>query len=304
EPASNCESTNPSHSTSCHCTTGEEDNRLIEMSLLSSKRISSSEGSQIQAPAPGEDDQTTGTGTSEHSQIQAPAPGEDDQTTETGTSEQSQIQTPAPGEGDQTTGTGTSERSQIQAPAPGEDDQTTGTGTCERSQIQAPAPGEDDQTIETDTSEQSSTQDHSKREDDQTIVTGTDLISTISEFLTKCDDFQLFRLTKFYRDRLEQAIEEGVDRVSSLLTDEWVFSGQEHQKITELVEKGNRAGSSKLLLNLVMEKGSLVRRVMWESFVKVRHGVPKLDKILKELQEFGMNMKQDASKISNHLKGK
>ncbi|XP_072354316.1 NACHT, LRR and PYD domains-containing protein 3-like isoform X2 [Scyliorhinus torazame] len=250
------------------------------MSLLSSKQISSSEGSQIQAPAPGEDDQTTGTGTSEHSQIQ----------------------TPAPGEGDQTTGTGTSEHSQIQHPAPGEGDQTTGTGTCEHSQIQAPAPGEDDQTIETDTSEQSSTQDHSKREDDQTIVTGTDLISTISEFLTKCDDFQLFRLTKFYRDRLEQAIEEGVDRVSSLLTDEWVFSGQEHQKITELVEKGNRAGSSKLLLNLVMEKGSLVRRVMWESFVKVRHGVPKLDKILKELQEFGMNMKQDASKISNHLK--
>ncbi|XP_038656812.1 NACHT, LRR and PYD domains-containing protein 3-like isoform X2 [Scyliorhinus canicula] len=51
-----------------------------------------------------------------------------------------------------------------------------------------------------------------------------------------------------------------------------------------------------------MEKGSLARRVMWESFVKMRHGVPKLDKILKEIQEFGMNMTQDASKISNHLK--
>ncbi|GCB76679.1 hypothetical protein scyTo_0021023 [Scyliorhinus torazame] len=61
------------------------------------------------------------------------------------------------------------------------------------------------------------------------------------------------------------------------------------QKVTELVEKGNRAGSSKLLLNLVMEKGSRARRVMWESFVMMRIGVPKLDKILKEIQELGSN---------------
>ncbi|XP_038656754.1 NACHT, LRR and PYD domains-containing protein 3-like [Scyliorhinus canicula] len=289
-----------------------------------------SEHSQIQAPAPGEDDQTTGTGTSEHSQIQAPAPGEDDQTTGTGISEHSQIQAPAPGEDDQTTGTDTSEHSQIQAPAPGEDDQTTGTGTSEHSQIQAPAPGEGDQTTGTGISEHSQIQAPAPGEGDQTTGVGTrkanlssggislvnaetydrktDLNSTITEFLAKCEDYWLFQLTKFYRDRLEQAIEEGVDGVSRLLTYERIFSGQEHRKITEIMEKGNRADSSKLLLNLVMEKGSQARRVMWESFVKLRHEVPKLDKILNEIQELGsdpfdnMNIAQGLSETPNHLK--
>ncbi|XP_041070435.1 NACHT, LRR and PYD domains-containing protein 3-like isoform X3 [Carcharodon carcharias] len=58
-----------------------------------------------------------------------------------------------------------------------------------------------------------------------------------------------------------------------------------------------------------MEKGSRARRVMWESFVKVHHGVPKLDKIIKEIQELGsdpfdyMNIGRDLSEIPSHLKG-
>ncbi|XP_078059580.1 NACHT, LRR and PYD domains-containing protein 3-like isoform X2 [Mustelus asterias] len=56
-----------------------------------------------------------------------------------------------------------------------------------------------------------------------------------------------------------------------------------------------------------MEKGSRARRVMWESFVRMRHGVPKLDKILKEIQELGsdafddMNMTQGLSELPSHL---
>ncbi|XP_067835951.1 NACHT, LRR and PYD domains-containing protein 3-like isoform X2 [Heptranchias perlo] len=136
----------------------------------------------------------------------------------------------------------------------------------------------------------------------------TDPNTAITEFLTKCDDYQLFQMTKFYRDRLEQAIEEVVDGVSSLLTYARHFSGQEHRKVVDLVEKGNRADSSDLLLNLVMEKGSRARRVMWESFVKMHHTVPKLDKILKEMQELGpdpfdyMNIGRGLSEIPSHLK--
>ncbi|XP_067835586.1 NACHT, LRR and PYD domains-containing protein 3-like [Heptranchias perlo] len=136
----------------------------------------------------------------------------------------------------------------------------------------------------------------------------TDPNAAITEFLTKCDDYQLFQLTKFYRDRLEQAIEEVVDGVSSLLTYERHFSGLEHRKVVDLVEKGNRADSSKLVLNLVMEKGSRARRVMWESFVKMHHAVPKLDKILKEMQELGpdpfdyMNIGRGLPEIPSHLK--
>ncbi|XP_067833947.1 NACHT, LRR and PYD domains-containing protein 12-like [Heptranchias perlo] len=135
----------------------------------------------------------------------------------------------------------------------------------------------------------------------------TDPNTAITEFLTKCDDYQLFQLTKFYRDRLEQAIEEGVEGLSLMLTGEDHFSGQEYHKVTELAEKGNMAASSKLLLNLVMDKGSRARRVMWESFVKM-HRLPKLDKILKEMQELGpdpfdyMNIGRGLSEIPSHLK--
>ncbi|XP_078087476.1 NACHT, LRR and PYD domains-containing protein 3-like [Mustelus asterias] len=148
------------------------------------------------------------------------------------------------------------------------------------------------------------------RRENLTVSTGmkmdTDPNSTITEFLTMYDDYELFRLTKFYRDRLEQAIEEVVDGISSLLTYERHFSGQEHGKVIELMEKGNRAESSHLLLNLVMEKGSRARRSMWKSMMKMSHSVPKLDKILKIIQEpgsdFYMNMKRDVSEISSHLK--
>ncbi|XP_067864893.1 NACHT, LRR and PYD domains-containing protein 3-like isoform X1 [Heterodontus francisci] len=136
----------------------------------------------------------------------------------------------------------------------------------------------------------------------------TNLNFTITDFLTKCDDYQLSKLMKFYRDRLEQAIEEGVEGLSLILIGEDHFTGQEYQKVTELVEKGNQADSSKLVLNLVMEKGSRVRRLMWKSFVKMCHRLPKLYKILKEIQELGcdsfdyMDIARGLSEIPSHLK--
>ncbi|XP_072894872.1 NACHT, LRR and PYD domains-containing protein 3-like [Hemitrygon akajei] len=111
--------------------------------------------------------------------------------------------------------------------------------------------------------------------------------SVITELLASWDDFQLLQLTDFYRDRLEQAMEGGVHGVSLALTAENQFSGEEHRKISDIADKGERADSSKLLLSLVMKKGSRAQRVMWETFVKMRIGVPKLDKILKEIQEYG-----------------
>ncbi|XP_072881287.1 NACHT, LRR and PYD domains-containing protein 3-like isoform X1 [Hemitrygon akajei] len=111
--------------------------------------------------------------------------------------------------------------------------------------------------------------------------------SVITELLTNLDDIQLLHLTDFYRDRLEQAIEGKVHGVSLALTAENRFSGEEHRKISDLAIKGERVDSSKLLLSLVMEKDSRTRRVMWETFVKMRIGVPNLDKILKEIQIYG-----------------
>ncbi|XP_041036643.1 NACHT, LRR and PYD domains-containing protein 3-like [Carcharodon carcharias] len=132
--------------------------------------------------------------------------------------------------------------------------------------------------------------------------------STITELLTNYDDYQLFKLTTFYWDRLQQAIEEGVEGLAPMLTDQDYFSQQEYHKVTELTEKGNQAESAKLLLNLVMEKGSQTRRVMWESFVKMCHGLQKLDKILKEIKELGsdpfdyINITQGLSELPSHQK--
>ncbi|XP_059818528.1 uncharacterized protein LOC132389968 [Hypanus sabinus] len=112
-------------------------------------------------------------------------------------------------------------------------------------------------------------------------------LRVITKLLASWDDSQLLRLMDFYRDRLEQAMEGGVHGVSLALTAENQFSGEEHRKISDLADKGERADSSKLLLSLVMEKGSRARRMMWETFVKMRIGVPKLDRILKELQIYG-----------------
>ncbi|XP_072893263.1 NACHT, LRR and PYD domains-containing protein 3-like [Hemitrygon akajei] len=81
-----------------------------------------------------------------------------------------------------------------------------------------------------------------------------------------------------------------------------------HPTVTELAEKGNRAGASKLLLDLVMEKGSGAQRVMWESFVKLHHHSPKLSRILKEIQERGeaqfacMDTERGLSEVPTDLK--
>ncbi|XP_072133272.1 LOW QUALITY PROTEIN: NACHT, LRR and PYD domains-containing protein 3-like [Mobula birostris] len=127
--------------------------------------------------------------------------------------------------------------------------------------------------------------------------------SVITELLASWNDFQLLKLTDFYRDRLEQAMEGGVHRVSLALTAENQFSGEEHRKISDLADKGERADSSKLLLSLVMEKGSRARRVMWETFVKMRNDIPKFDKMLKEIQEHGcLSVHRPVPKIPNKLK--
>ncbi|XP_059818765.1 NACHT, LRR and PYD domains-containing protein 3-like [Hypanus sabinus] len=125
----------------------------------------------------------------------------------------------------------------------------------------------------------------------------------ITELLASWNDFQLLHLTDFYRGRLEQAMEGGVHGVSLALTAKNQFSGEEHRKISDLADKGERADSSKLLLSLVMEKGSRARRVMWETFVKMRIAVPKFDKILKEIQEHGcVPVHRPVPKIPRELK--
>ncbi|XP_059815597.1 uncharacterized protein LOC132387262 [Hypanus sabinus] len=130
---------------------------------------------------------------------------------------------------------------------------------------------------------------------------------TISDLLAQGEEYRLYQLTKFYRDRLKQAIEEKVERLGLMLTKEGHFSREENEKVTELIEKGNRAESSRLFLSLVNGKGSRARRAMWESFLMWRTELPKLDRILREIQELGpdpqeyMNIAQGLSELPTQL---
>ncbi|XP_062895668.1 NACHT, LRR and PYD domains-containing protein 3-like [Mobula hypostoma] len=129
----------------------------------------------------------------------------------------------------------------------------------------------------------------------------------ISDLLAQGGEYRLYQLTKFYRDRLEQAIEEKVERLGWMLTKEGHFSREENEKVTELTEKEHRSESSRLFLSLVMGKGSQARRAMWESFVTWRTELPKLDRILREIQEFGpdreeyMNIADGLSELPTQL---
>ncbi|XP_072891546.1 NACHT, LRR and PYD domains-containing protein 3-like [Hemitrygon akajei] len=130
---------------------------------------------------------------------------------------------------------------------------------------------------------------------------------TVSDLLAEGGEYRLYQLTKFYRARLKQAIEEKVERLGWMLTKEGHFSREENEKVTELTEKGNRTESSRLFLSLVMGKGSQTRRAMWKSFLMWRTELPKLDRILREIQELGpdpqeyMNIGQGLSELPTQL---
>ncbi|XP_072891898.1 NACHT, LRR and PYD domains-containing protein 3-like [Hemitrygon akajei] len=236
------------------------------------------------------------------------------------------------GDTDQDHGTSTSEATvcQLRDSDVRDTDQDHGTSTSEATVCQPrdSVVGDTDQDLGTSTSEATACQprDSDVRDTDQDPGTSTSEAtvcqlgsssnielsspqqgvgpsSAITELLASWNDFQLLRLTDFYRDRLEQAMEGGVHGVSLALKAKNQFSGEKHRKISDLADKGERADSSKLLLSLVMEKGSRARRVMWETFVKMRIDVPKFDKILKEIQEHGcVPVHQPVPEIPSKLK--
>ncbi|XP_072892742.1 NACHT, LRR and PYD domains-containing protein 5-like [Hemitrygon akajei] len=138
---------------------------------------------------------------------------------------------------------------------------------------------------------------------------GNDTKPIISDVLAQFEDYELLLLTNFYQEGLKPAMENGVDGLSLKLRQGRHFSESEHKEVTELVEMGKRTESCKLFLSLVKEKGAQARRVMWESFVEMRKKLPKVEKILMEIQELGpdpyehMDITRSFYELSSHLKG-
>ncbi|XP_072891289.1 NACHT, LRR and PYD domains-containing protein 3-like [Hemitrygon akajei] len=217
-----------------------------------------------------------------------------------------------PRDTDQDPGTGTSEATACQPRDSDvrDTDQDPGTSTSEETACQT----RDSDVRDTDPDPGTSTSEATACQLGSSLNTelsspqqGADTEFTISDLLAEGEEYRLYQLTKFYRDRLQQAIEEKVERLGWMLTNEGHFSREENEKVTELTEKGNRAESSRLFLSLVMGKGSRARRAMWESFVTWWTELPKLDRILREIQELGpdpqeyMNITQGLSELPSQL---
>ncbi|XP_072894153.1 NACHT, LRR and PYD domains-containing protein 3-like [Hemitrygon akajei] len=238
--------------------------------------------------SPREDDRGTGSKVPKQGRIESHVPMDCCLAKEEG--EQSQPRDSDVRDTDPDPGTGTSETTACQPRDSDvrDTDQDPGTGTSEGTACQLGS---------SSNTELSSPQ--------QGAVTEPEI--TISDLLTEGGENRLYQLTKFYRDRLEQAIEEKVERLGWMLAKEGHFSREENEKVTELTERGNRTESSRLFLSLVMGKGSRARRTMWESFVTWRTELPKLDRILREIQELGpdpreyMNIAQGLSELPSHL---
>ncbi|XP_032871890.1 uncharacterized protein LOC116969026 [Amblyraja radiata] len=140
----------------------------------------------------------------------------------------------------------------------------------------------------------------SSNKESSSLIQVADLMPTFSELLTQWSDYQLFQLTTFYGERLKQAIEEGVERLSFTMKREGCFNEQEHGSVAELVVKGNRRDSSILFLSLVMGNGIRARRVMWEFFVKMQNELPNLDST--DPQEY-MNITRGLTEFPSHMEG-
>ncbi|XP_059814738.1 NACHT, LRR and PYD domains-containing protein 12-like [Hypanus sabinus] len=258
-----------------------------------------------------EDDRDTGSKVPKQGQIESDVPMECGPAAE---EEEEEMQPRDSGirDTDQDPGTGTSEATACQPRDSNirDTDQDPGTGTSEATACQPRDSNirDTDQDPGTGTREVTACQlGNSLNMELSSPPQGAEPVFKISDLLAEGGEYRLYQLTKFYKDRLQQAIEEKVERLGWMLTKEGHFNREENEKVTELTEKGNRTESSRLFLSLVMGKGSRARRAMWESFLMWRTELPKLDKILREIQEHGpdqqeyMNIAQGLSELPIQL---
>ncbi|XP_059818310.1 NACHT, LRR and PYD domains-containing protein 3-like isoform X2 [Hypanus sabinus] len=239
-----------------------------------------------------EDDRDTGSKVPKQGQVESNVPMECGPDAEE--KEQSQHRDSDIRDADQDSGTSTIEKTACQPrdSGIGDTEQNPGTSTSEATAFQPRDSDVRDAEQDPGTSETTVCQHGcSLNKELSSPQQGAEAEFTISDLLAQGGEYRLYQLTKFYRDRLIQAIEEKVERFGWMLTNEGHFSREENEKVTELTEKGNRTESSRLFLSLVMDKGSRARRVMWESFVSWRTELPKLDRILREIQEFDVQQK-------------
>ncbi|XP_043537004.1 NACHT, LRR and PYD domains-containing protein 3-like [Chiloscyllium plagiosum] len=135
-----------------------------------------------------------------------------------------------------------------------------------------------------------------------------DPCAAIRQTLRGYTDVTLRKVTGFYRQRLEEAIEECVEAVSLKIRHETKSYEHFYREIQRLVKDGSHRQASERLLDSVMESGAQAGRVMWETFIEMKFANRKLSNILQEIESKGANLRMEVSqslmepKVSGYLK--
>ncbi|XP_048476669.1 NACHT, LRR and PYD domains-containing protein 3-like isoform X2 [Rhincodon typus] len=112
----------------------------------------------------------------------------------------------------------------------------------------------------------------------------TDHSAAIRQTLKGYTDITLRKVTVFYRQRIEEAIEECVEAASLMLLHDLKTNYHLHREIQQLVKDGSHQEAANHLLDSIMESGAQAGRAMWETFAKMKLTNPKLSKILQEIE--------------------
>ncbi|XP_072405201.1 NACHT, LRR and PYD domains-containing protein 3-like isoform X1 [Chiloscyllium punctatum] len=131
----------------------------------------------------------------------------------------------------------------------------------------------------------------------------------ISQLLNSYSDRELNLITRFYCERLEDAILDLVESIALTLTATDSLSNGNYAYIRNLSEHQQRKEAAKHLLSTVTKTNGCRERIFWETLVKMQESKPKLKLILKEIQSRGFDLLYNArigemeGELSDHLKG-
>uniref|UniRef100_UPI00398F1851 NACHT, LRR and PYD domains-containing protein 12-like n=1 Tax=Pristiophorus japonicus TaxID=55135 RepID=UPI00398F1851 len=113
--------------------------------------------------------------------------------------------------------------------------------------------------------------------------------TAIEETLACLNDFQLFRVTQFYRPQLQRVLEEVVVEVSSILVGNTITRA-EYEIIRDLVKVKKHKEAANFILDTVLENGVPLGRAMWSALLKVKSSRAELPTLLWEIQGKGPSL--------------
>uniref|UniRef100_A0A4W3GKU6 NACHT, LRR and PYD domains-containing protein 3-like n=2 Tax=Callorhinchus milii TaxID=7868 RepID=A0A4W3GKU6_CALMI len=124
----------------------------------------------------------------------------------------------------------------------------------------------------------------------QYLTSTEEKANVIMQTLKKYSDSELNAVTHFYRQRVEEAIEEFVECVAYVLLKDNLLSTREYKRVGHLADSQQKNKACKYLLGIVTSVIGRAQRTLWETLVKMKENKPKVERILREIQEKGPSL--------------